>query len=144
MRVIGVRIGRMMMVVMMMAVSVIMAVRMPVMIVAVMMMLGLLQPAGASAKIVAQGAVRHVRARRARALAFDMVVMALLRRTHLGLEAQHLRAVLADARSSWLSGRSMNLGRALGEGVDHLRVVVEIPVPSRIGSSGLARRHHGR
>ena len=54
-----------------------------------------LQPAEPGAERVAQLAVGDVRPRRVRPLPLDVVMMALLRAPHLGLEAQHLRAVLA-------------------------------------------------
>ena len=54
------------------------------MFVAVAMGMSRLQPAFASTERIAERTVSHVRARRARALAFDMVVVALLHRADLG------------------------------------------------------------
>ena len=57
--------------------------------------------------------------------ALDVMVMALLRRADLGLEAQHLRAIFAD-RAVHRGSPDEHLADALDEGVDHQRMVVEI------------------
>src|SRR6056297_3360773 len=54
-----------------------------------------LQSAQARAERIAQAAIRHVRARRAGALAFDMVMVAFLHGAHLGFEAQDGGAIFA-------------------------------------------------
>ena len=84
----------MVMMVMMVPIPVIMMM-MVVVIMMVVMMPRHLQPAQPGAERAAQLAILHVRPRRRRALPLDMVVMALLNRPHLGLEAQNGGAILA-------------------------------------------------
>ena len=80
-----------------------------VVVVVVLMMVVMrgVQPAGPGAERIAERAIGHVRARRRGALPLDMVVMTLLRGADLGLEAQHLGAVLAH-------------GAVRGRGLAHL------------------------
>ena len=98
------------------------------------------QPAGPGAEVVAQPAVRHVGPRRLRPLALDMVVVALLGRADLGLEPQHLRAILAH-RAVHRGRAVQDLRHPLGEGRQHLGVVVEI---ARLHEADLRMRlrHH--
>ena len=121
-----VRVNRVMMMVMpvMMVLRVIMVVSM---IVRMMMvgMVGALKSADARAEIVAERAVRHVRARRARALALDMMVMALLPQPNLRLKAQHLRAIFAQRAVHGVLAVE-NLRHPLSEGGQHFGMVVQI------------------
>src|SRR3546814_3883262 len=57
--------------------------------------------------------------------ALHVVVVALLRETDLGLEAEHLRAVLAELAVHQVLAVE-NLLHPLGEGVEHRRVVVQV------------------
>ena len=60
-----------------------------------------------------------------RADAFNMVVMAFLRQTDLGLEAEHLFAILAELAVHVVLATA-DLVDALHECLDHHRVVVQI------------------
>jgi hypothetical protein len=62
----------------------------------IMMMIRHFEPAHPSAKMITIGTIRDIRAGRVRPLTFDMMVMAFLHRADLGLEPQHLRAVLTQ------------------------------------------------
>ena len=57
--------------------------------------------------------------------ALDMVVVALLRRAQVALEAEHLGAVLAQA-AVHVDVAGADAADALDEGLDHQRMVVEI------------------
>ena len=100
----GVVVMVVMCVVVMVMVMVIMIV---VVIMVVVMVVVHIEAAGAGAEGVAERAVGNVGAGGARALAFDMVVVAFLQAADLGLEAQHGGAVFAHD-----AGR----GRGVAEG----------------------------
>ena len=71
--------------------------------------------------------------------ALDMVVVALLRRAQVALEAQHLGAVLAQA-AVHVDVAGADAADALDEGLDHQRVVVEIVRLDELDLR-MARRH---
>ncbi|MCB1833396.1 MAG: hypothetical protein KDH19_08145, partial [Geminicoccaceae bacterium] len=107
-------------------IMVVMVVVVPVPVVVIMMMMVVAgEAAGAGAERVAQIAGFHRAAGCGRTLSLDVMVMALLRRADLGLEAQHLRPVFAHAAIHQV-GAVTDLVHPLDEGVDDLRVIVEI------------------
>src|SRR5687767_2215050 len=71
--------------------------------------------------------------------ALDMVMVAHLRQAHFLLEAQHLRAIFAQA-AVHVGVTCENLANALGEGLDDERVVVEIGGLDELNSGKKARR----
>ena len=82
-------------VVMVMIVVVMMVMIVTVVMVMVMVICGL-EPAQPCAEGVAQGAIRHVRARRVGALPFHVMVVAFLYGAYFCLESEDLRAVFAQ------------------------------------------------
>ena len=85
-----------------------------------------IQAARASAKVIAQFASLDRRTGRIRPLALDMVVVAFLHRTDLGLEAQNLFAVFAHTTIHVVRPFE-NFAHPVCEGRDNFRVVVQIP-----------------
>ena len=77
-----------------------------------------------------------------RADALDMVVVALLRRADVALEADHLGAVLAQG-AVHVDVAGGDAADALDEGLDHQRVVVEIVRLDELDLR-MARRDHRR
>ncbi len=90
----------MMVMAMVVTMSMVMVVRvsvaMPMTIIMCVVSRFLIQPTRARAKIIAQGTIRHVGARRTRALPFYMMVVALLDGTDFAFKPQNLRAIFAQ------------------------------------------------
>ncbi len=114
MRVIRMGIDRMGMIVMMMVVVV--PVLPIVMMVLVVMMVMHVQPAGPGAERIAQRALRDIRPRSTRPLAFDVMVVAFLHRANLSLESQNPRAVLAQYTGRRRHCAKSRMPSALGRG----------------------------
>ena len=95
MRMFRMRVRRVMMVMVMIVVVTMM------MAVMIMSVIGHDQPAHPCAERVAMGAVRNVRAWCVCPLPFDVVMVAFLDGTNLGLKTQHLNAVFAQYAGRW-------------------------------------------
>lgn len=84
----------------MIVIMVVMMIMVMVMVVmAVVVMSVTLQTAQTGTEGIAQRTVRNVRPRRARPLAFDVVMMTFLHGTHFGLKADHFGAIFAQYAS---------------------------------------------
>ena len=113
------------MVVMPMVMIVIMAVVMAMAVTMMMMVMIHIQPAGPGAEMVAQVAILDIASRRRDALTLDVMVVALLRLPDLVLEPQNLRPVFAHGAVHVVAA-FQNFTRPVGEGGDHLGMVVQI------------------
>ena len=101
-----------------------------------------LEPAHASAKIDAMGAVLNGSTRRARAFTFRMMMVTFLRQADLGFETQDLIAVFAH-RTVHGGIAIQDFNRALGKCFDDLRMVVEVSCFNKF-NVGMALRRQPR
>ena len=97
----------------------------------------------ARAERVTMNAVFDIGAGSARTLPFDVVVMAFLRRTNLGLKPKNLRAVFAH-RAVHEVFAAKNFRNPLREGRYYLRMIVQIPRFDELNIRVLRRNFVGK
>ena len=132
-RMLGVRIGMMMMVMPMIVPMIV------PMIMTMMMVVPLVKTASPGAEMIAQRAILDIATRCRDTLSLDMMVVAFLGKAHLVLKPQNLRPVFAQGAVHVVL-TIKNFADTVGKSGDHLRMIVQIAGLDEC-SAGMGRRH---